>query len=299
MTKTLLLAGVAAMSLAATPALAQIVDAEVNYENNIATSLENNSWYESNLAIEGDVDVHGTIHIDESATAISDLKQVIEENAVILGDDDEEDELEESTVANTSAGFDVDVDGNAGVNVASGYYNAQANVSTIAVATAGDDDSDDPFDDGELEDGGLAKANTTSLQVLTGTLYGEADVPGDADDLTMDENTARVSDVSGDGNIGVNSAAGAFNIQSNVMTLAVANNAALADASAGVVQNITGNLVLVSDTANTAGLGSVTGAGNLAVNVAAGVGNMQHNSLTVAASGEFGANATGGVGAGG
>jgi len=83
------------------------------------------------------------------------------------------------------------------------------------------------------------------------------------------------------------------------MTLAVASDAALAEATSGVVQYSTGNLATISDRENFASSGPVTGAVNIGVNVASGVGNMQSNTLTVAASGAFGANGTGGAGAGG
>jgi hypothetical protein len=89
-------------------------------------------------------------------------------------------------------------------------------------------------------------------------------------------------------------------MQQNLLTLAVASDSSLAEASAGVVQAAFFNGVEAQDTINTAVAGPVSGAGNIGVNIAAGVGNMQSNSLTAAVSGAFGGgNGTGGNGGNG
>ena len=51
-----------------------------------------------------------------------------------------------------------------------------------------------------------------------------------------DRNTVTGGSITGDGNIGVNAAAGSFNQQSNLMTLAVATDSALAEANSGLIQ---------------------------------------------------------------
>jgi hypothetical protein len=286
MTKGLLLASVAALTVSATPTLAQTLDdATVTYSNDISVTLDNSSTFESDITVEGDIQAEGDFDLDAAASAITDSKQIIEGNVVIL------DELDgdEASVSNTVEGIAVDVDGNTGVNAAAGHFNAQSNIATIAAST-GDDDiggNDNDDEDGD-EDGAMVRANSTSLQTLSGTVYSPGDADGDDADTASDTNTASIDSVASDGNAGVNAAAGAFNMQTNLLSLAVATDASLADASAGVIQNIAGNAVLLADSVNTASIGTVSGAGNIGVNVAAGVGNMQHNSLTVAASGTLG-----------
>jgi hypothetical protein len=69
------------------------------------------------------------------------------------------------------------------------------------------------------------------------------------------------------------------------MTLAVANDATLAEANSGLIQAATLSFVEQQDSINTVSGLSITGAsGNIGVNFAAGVGNQQLNSLTIAAS---------------
>jgi hypothetical protein len=287
----------AAIFIASTPALAQEVPTgvttNVTYDNVVRTRLVNSSTYTSDIGVAGDVTVGGDITVDSSANAQSDAKQIIDGD--VAADVDDSDEARSSNV-NVANGADVAADGNAGVNVAAGHYNAQSNIATIAVATGGDTNGNGADDDADSS--GLAKANSTTLQSLTGTYAGAAD-DGDTNDTAYSRNQANGGAVGGNGNIGSNTAAGAFNEQQNVMTLAVASDAALAEATSGVVQYSTGNLATISDRENFASSGPVTGAGNIGVNVASGVGNMQSNTLTVAASGAFGANGTGGAGAGG
>lgn len=300
MTKTILLAG-AAMFIAAAPAYAQEVDSEITFENNIAVSSESESTFVSDFEITGDIEVTGLIDVDSAAIAMSDSKQIITDNEVRYSEatndeDDDGDTLDDAEIVNTAAAGDVDVDGNAGVNVAAGHYNVQSNIGTIAVASGGDGDDAE----GDEDSGGWAKANTTTMQSVTDTYVGPDDDSGDDNDTMVETNDASTGAIGGAGNVGVNVAAGAFNAQQNIMTLAVATDSALADASAAVIQNSSDNESIVMNTVNTATTGAITGAGNVGVNVAAGVGNLQHNSLTVAASGAFGGGAgTGGTGAGG
>lgn len=293
MMKTILLAGAAIAAISAAPAAAQDVDASLTFTNNIDTSIVTDLSFESDVTMTGDIDVDGEIDVDAAAVAVSDTKQVLDGQVVIYDEAEGEgegvgDTDDDSTSGNFSAGGDVDSDGNVGANTAAGYYNQQSNIATIAVATGGEDDSG-------TEAGGMAQANTTAAQSLTGTFVGN---DGDEDSMSQ-SNGATSGTVEGSGNIGSNSAAGAFNQQSNIMTLAIASDSSLAEASAGVVQWSAGNGVVVQDGTNFADGGSIGGAGNISVNTAAGVGNQQHNSLTVAASGAFGGNGTGGSDAGG
>src|SRR3982751_2339922 len=60
--------------------------------------------------------------------AQSDAKQIIDGD--VAADVDDSDEARSSNV-NVANGADVAADGNAGVNVAAGHYNAQSNIATI------------------------------------------------------------------------------------------------------------------------------------------------------------------------
>src|SRR5690606_35530359 len=185
--------------------------------------------------------------------------------------------------------------GNVGANFAAGYQNQQQNAAPLASSN---------FDPGALEEGdtdsfvGWAEASTMSFQALEGNYFGpnvDFVLPEDEDHNDYrDRNTLAVGAVSGSGNIGVNAAAGAFNQQQNLLSVAVASEASLAEANSGVFQNAVLNTTTVVDTNNWVGSIAITGAGNIGVNAASGVGNQQHNSLTIAASSAGGTGPTGG-----
>jgi hypothetical protein len=87
------------------------------------------------------------------------------------------------------------------------------------------------------------------------------------------------------GNIGVNATAGAFNLQANLVTVSFVDSAALAQASASSVQQVAVTSGLHSSALNgvTVGGAVLQGAsGNIGVNIAAGTGNVQLNSVTLA-----------------
>ncbi|HEY9554805.1 hypothetical protein [Allosphingosinicella sp.] len=185
---------------------------------------------------------------------------------------------------------DIDVSngaGNAGINAAAGYYNQQENVAAIAASE---------FDDSEAEpdSGGMAEASITAAQGSLGNFWGPSDDTNERDaegnELTgvandvRDRNIAGNPDVTGNtGNLGVNVAAGAFNQQKNALAIASASNASMAEASAAVIQAGIGNEVLAVDSQNLTGTATITNnTGNLGVNLAAGVGNQQINSLAIA-----------------
>ena len=186
-------------------------------------------------------------------------------------------------IINTVDAFDVSGAGNIGVNLAAGYFNMQMNAATIASSEVTDPEAV----------GGWAEASTTSLQALLGNSQYAApeflpednpDEDGGANNF-RDRNTVTGGSITGDGNIGVNAAAGSFNQQSNLMTLAVATDSALAEANSGLIQTALFNYVEQQDSINHVGAATITDAsGNIGLNMAAGVGNQQLNSLTIAAS---------------
>jgi hypothetical protein len=268
--KAILLTGAAL--LFAVPAAAQTVTPNIRYTNALQTTITNNSTMNSNTSINGNVTISGNVEIDSTSGAVVDGKQIINGNQVVftnVDDDDADADPNNGMSFNTVNPFNVTTNGNAGVNIASGTYNVQSNDTAISSAS-----TDSP----SVDDGGWASASTTNYQSLNGTYYG-----GDGSrDSYFDRNTANVGDITGNGSIGVNAAAGAFNLQANKMAIATAFDTSLAQATSGSIQQVTGNLITLQDSANVADIGTVGGAGNVGVNVAAGVGNVQSNSMTIA-----------------
>ncbi|TXH01441.1 MAG: hypothetical protein E6R09_06590 [Rhodocyclaceae bacterium] len=321
--KYLLLSAVAASAmLVASPAYANRdrgPSLDIDYDNNIETSIVTDVAYYKDVALEGTVSLEGTISVDSSAVAVTDVKQLSGLNNVTYREENElngengyvsdifgpgwseagndpNDNLTNGVlegairvgyfapIINTVDAFDVSGAGNIGVNLSAGYYNMQMNSATLASSSVQDPDAS----------GGWSEASTTSLQMLVGTYqYGaETDVlpeddptDGGGGNNFRDRNTVMGGAVSGDGNIGINAAAGSFNQQANLLTLAVATDAALAEANSGLLQIAVFNGVEQQDSINTVGTLTIADAsGNIGVNMAAGVGNQQLNSLTIATS---------------
>ncbi|MBC5800907.1 MAG: hypothetical protein GIW94_13195 [Candidatus Eremiobacteraeota bacterium] len=84
------------------------------------------------------------------------------------------------------------------------------------------------------------------------------------------------------GNIGVNVAAGAFNNQANATLISAPGNMGQR-ASIRANQNVSGlrNILTANTNASATGNTFNGASGNLSLNVAAGVGNQQSNSLVV------------------
>jgi len=287
MKRHVLLAGVAtALALAPSAALADVpgdyFDDPITFENHVSTTVDTSSHQFDLTGMFGGVLIYGTVNPDSAANAITDAKQIQSDESVTF-DGTLGDLLMggEATVHNDATAGDVQGSGNVGVNVAAGQYNMQQNSGNIAVSA-------DPSSEA---DGGWASASTTAYQSLSGTSYGagEIEVPllGGIASPYSDRNNATGGDVNGSGNIGVNVAAGAFNQQQNLLTLAVANNSVLSQSNAVLWQTASCNQIDIQDQRNNATSGEIAGSGNIGVNIAAGVGNQQQNSLTAAVSGAF------------
>lgn len=318
MKRIFLTAAAASAMIAAVPALAQdsggsqdgesTLEVDLHYGNNIDTSVVTDVTYTKDVALRGNVALEGTIAVDSSAVAVTDAKQIMGPNEVTYREENELDGengyvdpvfgtsvAEDGSplpqiragffapIINTVDAFDVSGAGNIGVNLAAGYFNMQMNAATIASSEVTDPEAV----------GGWAEASTTSLQALLGnSQYAAPDfLPEDNPDEDggannfRDRNTVTGGSITGDGNIGVNAAAGSFNQQSNLMTLAVATDSALAEANSGLIQTALFNYVEQQDSINHVGAATITDAsGNIGLNMAAGVGNQQLNSLTIAAS---------------
>ena len=249
--------------------LREAVTVKVDYRNNLNASIDADVEYDKKTSLYGRVGLSGHINVNSSAVAVSDPKQLIENNKLL------------TNTPNTVSIGTVTGNGNIGVNAAAGFLNQQANIGTIASAPGGNSNSRDngqkrgKDDDGkEQGNSGWAEANTISLQKVYNNLYlGNGAV-----------NKVTIDLVRGNGNIGVNGASGAFNAQENVLTMAVVKDGALAEANAGILQVSWGNNIFSAGGSNSATIHWVDGNGNIGVNAASGVGNIQSNSLTIATS---------------
>ncbi|HHJ20059.1 MAG TPA: hypothetical protein ENJ84_09610 [Gammaproteobacteria bacterium] len=209
------------------------------------------------IDIAGSVDVAGAINLDAAAISLINDEQDVVENRVY-----------NSYTTNTAAiGSDVGADtaGNIGVNSAAGDNNVQANAVALARV-----DSTNSW--------GLSDAETFLDQsAFWNTTY---------NDYT--DNNASISGAFSyaSGNIGVNVAAGANNMQKNDLAIAI-SVAELSEGTARMRQDSWANQTYNTYVTNTASLnnGAFKGAtGNIGVNVAAGTGNLQANALNIASS---------------
>jgi hypothetical protein len=160
---------------------------------------------------------------------------------------------------------------------------------------------------------GAAEAGMFSLQSLYNNEFnsgifdkgdGETDEQNPEIENSIVTNTVTLGDGTldaADGNIGANLAAGAFNLQKNALVIASVTGGHLAEATAGVMQVGVNNRSVVEDVTNDVTLsGSLSNAsGNIGVNMAAGVGNVQLNSLTIASTIATSTGGTTGGGGGG
>lgn len=323
--KKLLLSTVAISALLASPVLAQETDGPVEvsvdleYNNSIDTSLDTHATYWKLVGLLGGAIVTGSIDVDSSAVAITDAKQLQQGVAVTYREENElngengyvdpvfgpgwsesgndpNDDLTNGVpegqiragyfapIINTVDTFDLTSSGNTGINLAAGYFNMQMNSAALATSSNASEDAV----------GGWSEASTTSFQSLLGVSQSGAegevldqDEPdqGGGSNNFRDRNSVLGGSVGGSGNLGVNAAAGSLNQQSNLMTLAVANDSTLAEANAGLIQASTLSFVEQQDSQNlVTGLVIDGASGNIGVNFAAGAGNQQLNALTIASS---------------
>jgi hypothetical protein len=208
----------------------------------------------------GDVFAGGYIEVSSESGALVDQDQDTWGN-VSLGDGDNEASLTDSALSAA--------EGNIGANVAAGVGNAQAN--DVALSSI----------DGRRV---FASAQLFNSQITTN---GGTDFPSGPDNQLFYTAYA-TDDVLSDaaGNIGLNVAAGVGNAQTNALAASINSSGTIAKASADSEQFTYFNeLVAECDLDNTAYLSgnALSGAvGNIGVNVAAGVGNAQHNGLAIA-----------------
>jgi len=304
-------AAFAALSLipvTSTQALATdvVLSAFASWDQSLEVEIEWVVEVEKELSIFGDIRIFGVVEANALAHATLKNDQVIEDNAVYFedyqnanansdfgtlaepgvgqaeGDTNFTEEgigypaTQDNTVTGNFAASAVN--GNVGINLAAGEYNMQENAAVIASAES-------------LDGSGAAEAGSFSLQNLYNNVFNGNFIDGDISqssewENTVINNTVNIGGVlnASTGNIGLNAAAGAFNIQKNALVVATVNGGNLAEAVADNLQDIEENSIWKEDVTNSVTLSSsLSGStGNIGVNLAAGVGNLQLNSLTIA-----------------
>nr|WP_139942944.1 hypothetical protein [Fulvimonas soli] len=249
----------------------------------------------SDVWLGGWIGIKGQIAVDSAAVAISDNTQGVQYNRVV-----NDYETQNKATINGNAGQNAT--GNVGANVAAGDNNSQSNSAAIAASGAASSSDEqlvftpdnhctrdcgpsDPQDPSSSA-GGMADAESFARQDGHGN-------------VTFNDATTNNAKVKGSafenasGNVGVNAAAGDNNEQINSLAAATAENDVYALATATSDQQSHGNFTLngwdCDPTTNTASLGDnafAHASGNIGVNVAAGTGNLQSNSLAMAVAGQ-------------
>ncbi len=221
--------------------------------------IENHTKIVNDIKVKGDVHVKGKIEVKAESAAVTDNSQNTTGN----------DSYNRTDSPNTAKmdGIAKDAKGNIGLNAAAGAGNAQANQTAISKV-----DAKDVF----------ASAQNFSTQKTKGNY---------SDNVDRSPNTAKLSGnalAGAQGNIGVNIAAGSGNAQANATAMAVGEGGVIAKATSTSKQT-----TLHNDSTNKANCvgspndallvgGALAGAqGNIGVNVAAGAGNAQFNSLAM------------------
>lgn len=270
------LLAIAAAGLFAAPAFAQQVPDDDD------ALLLNGTIVVDAIATLGYVEVEGQIKANARSGAVVEQSQLTHGSGNIADGENQMD-------ATLGAGALQDAQGNMGVNVAAGVGNAQSNDAALS-SIISDNGGAKPHvaDNGEpqAEDAGLyasamvfsdQRSDSNKGYLPSSVLYTEwtADLGDDA--------LAGAS-----GNIGVNVAAGVGNAQSNALAASSNSEGVIALATSDSAQESYWNVLETeSGTTHTLsaslGSGALAGAtGNIGVNVASGVGNLQHNSLSIA-----------------
>jgi hypothetical protein len=303
-TRLLLGAAIAAFGIIPMAAHADQVDVSqtASWDNTVDVDLSWSVDVEKFLNIDGSISISGEVDADALSQATLDDKQIVDGNSVQfedyqnayqdwsneqigaepgLGQGPNDPHFTEeggphgpALYTNTvTAGGDTlaNASGNIGLNMAAGDYNVQENAAVIASAES-------------LDGSGAAEAGSFSLQNLYDN--GFNDESYELENTNIDNTVSIGSGLANgaDGNIGVNAAAGAFNVQKNALVIATVTGGNLAEATAGTMQDVEENNSVHEDTTNNVNIGgSLIGAsGNIGVNLASGVGNLQLNTLTIA-----------------
>lgn len=292
MKKTLIALAVAAL-FGSSMAYAQ--DQQDNGQHTTSVQIHKQVSLKSDVDVQGDVDLQGQIQVNAAAIAISDNTQNIHDN--LVGNFSQT-----SNNSSISGNVGDNISGNVGVNAAAGDNNAQANSAAIAAAGTATASSDADFAFGtkcqnncgnDPQAGGMADAESFAQQT------GQRNWTGNAGTT----NSASISGSAFDhasGNIGVNVASGDNNEQLNSLAAATTQDNVYALATSTADQQSNDNATLngsgwlfcdtdlqaTSNNASLSGDAFANASGNIGVNVAAGTGNLQSNSLAMAVAGK-------------
>jgi hypothetical protein len=173
-------------------------------------------------------------------------------------------------------------EGNMGVNIGAGAGNAQANDAALTAVDGGGSSSQSGSRSRHDSDAAAVFAAAQVFSTQTGK-----------SNFAMVSDAQNVASLNGNalrnaaGNIGVNIASGAGNLQHNGMAGSTNSSGTLAKATSSNQQSSFGNVLFEAgcDPVNNAMIAgdALRGAsGNIAVNVTAGAGNLQHNGLAIA-----------------
>jgi hypothetical protein len=224
-----------------------------------SADLNNTLSITNDLTVSGGAAVSGAIGVAAETGAVTDNSQASVGNLVItVGGGNT------ATVRDSANG----VTGNVGINAASGTGNAQGNEAALA----------------SLQDASSVFASAQTFSSQVSAINANLAVLTD-NDATLHNAVNGVT-----GNVGVNVASGSGNMQDNQLAAAVrtgtSGSGSLAKASGSNQQLVA--LTLNGDldfnlTNNASITNALSGSGNIGANVAAGYGNLQHNSLSIAA----------------
>jgi hypothetical protein len=200
-----------------------------------------------------------SLDIAAAASATLSDEQTVSSNTLELGNFDNSISFAADIATETSGAI--------GLNMTAGGFNLQDNAAVLAwIADA-------------------ASSETYASTSLLQNLFGNVLDGGPADARMRNAVSVDIS-ASGDvaGNVGLNAVSGAFNVQSNAVAIAAVPGSVLAQAQAGLTQNAEQSLSIHHDAVNDVMaaiiLDSVSG--NVGMNLASGVGNVQSNSITIA-----------------
>ncbi|MGO4261398.1 hypothetical protein [Lysobacter sp. TAB13] len=241
---------IALAGIVALPAFAEGDDADIH----------SNTYISNHIDVSGRVKVRGKIKVASESAATVDQDQTTLLNQS-LGDGDHDAHLGGDALS--------DAQGNIGANVAAGVGNAQANDTALSAV------------DGEKV---FASAMVFGSQASLGN-FATTNTDDTYYDATLDGNALS----NAKGNIGVNVAAGVGNAQGNGMAASVNSSGTVAIATSDSEQLSVGNLLdsegrrMSLDLYASLDGNALSGAqGNIGVNVASGIGNLQHNGLSIA-----------------
>lgn len=233
------------------PAAAQTIDLASN-----KATIGNSTLITNDIDVAGTVAVTGKIHVAaEGSSVVNNVQTSFANSAVVVGG---------SNVASITEHTGDGATGNIGINIASGAANAQGNEGAVSA----------------LGDAAHVFASAQTFSTQTSAVNFNLGL--------ATENVARLdhSLSSVKGNVGVNIASGAANLQSNQLAASSGKNVA-AKATGNNDQLISNNFSLdITDSAmvNKASISDSLhhSTGNMSVNVASGAGNLQHNSMSIA-----------------